>query len=170
MLVKTAVSGHGEHVAPHAAVEAVFRGDRKHFLKVFRHDLRPRNDAVFVQKSAVSEGKGFIHADVDLSQRERLCDRGEHLVDQFVSFRFPDEQNVVDIADPGVPGIAEDGTEVSERLDAGDQLDVFRFRVSVHFADLRDRKPPAHIAEIRFAFHLVGILGVKHDRIITESG
>ena len=90
------------------------------------------------------------------------------MIDQFVGTLFPHQENIVDIPDFPVPGIAENPSQMRQRLNAGNEFHAVHRRISVHLPPFRFGISAAQVTEIRFPVHLIGIFGVQADGIVSE--
>ena len=170
MLVYLPVGGTHEHISPHLAGKAVFCGDLQHPFEVPLHDALAFLRAVDRLVFSPAQPECLVHADVDQAGSKILRERTEHVVDQPVRALFSHQQNILDIADGGVLRIAENRAQMRERLDTGNQLDAACGGVCVHLLQLRARISAAQIAEVWLALHLVSILRIKPDRVVSQRG
>ena len=157
------------HVAPHHRVQAVLFEDVADPRQMLLHQLALGYIAVPVHVFAAPQPVGLVHADVDAPRRKRSARGDDHLLDQRIRLFLAQKQHVVRVAHVLHTGPAERARHVSQRLDAGNHLNAQRVGVLIQLTQLRLRKAPAQVAEIRPARHLVGILGVEQHRVVAHA-
>ena len=169
-IIRAAADEPEEHIAPHDQLEAVCCGNLGDARQMLHQQLASVLEAVQVLVFSASEHVRFVHADVDRPRTERILERLKDVLQQPVGFVVSGQQDVVAVADVAVHRPAENGVEVRQRLDAGDQLHTLLRRIVVKLAQLGLRIAAAHIAEIRLVVDLVGVLCVQHQGVVAHAG
>ena len=152
------------NVAPHhhaLAVRAQHSVDAVHMLIVDR--LRSKRvDICFGM--ALAEAFGLVAVDVEIGRLVGSCHFTEMVFKELVSLFLGGVEVPFRVGQMAVEGIAQNLLEMSETLLVANDLDVIRLAKILQFLDFLSGKSIGR-GDVRVAFGLEGVLGVKRERI-----
>ena len=119
-----------------------------------------------IHELTAAECPGLVHADVDTLAREAFAHRFEQVIDEFINTGIIDEHGVLIVNGNLLP--RHKALQMSQRLNAGDELDAVLSGEGIQLTQLFTGISAAHVAEIGLVLYLIGVLGVEHNAVIAH--
>ena len=132
-------------------------------------DLEMRDVAMDVIIAPAPQVMRLIHADMDAAAAQRPAPEIQDLGGKLVGLFAVSQHGPAGVADILIRLPAQDLGEVAEKLDAADHLDAQLRSPVVDLAQLIHGIGATHIAEVRLALHLEGVLAIKVDGVVPHQ-
>ena len=158
------------HIPPHHGNPVIFFQYLLHPVQMLFQQNRIGSVVVLIQVFPPANPYRLIIADMNTLCSKGLRTAPDSLLNKFVGLLLPYQQRIRTVIDRAGPGPLQRMSQVGGSLYAADQFDSQVKGITVYLPDFLPGKPASHIAKVRQAGDLIGILCVQHHHVQAHTG